>query len=146
MLIKTIKEAVKQFGCKLYSWAILENHFHILIYLTKASNLSKLMKAINGRSSRRLKRMLTTDDRLISLSSREWRVWYNYWDKGIRDEVDFYKHFNYIHHNSVKHGYVKDSKDYPFSSYNFWLIKKGKEWLDSCFEQYPIIDYTPDDK
>ncbi len=70
------------------------------------------------------------------------KVFQNYWDRCIRDEADFWKHFNYIHHNPIKHGCVKNMEDYKFSSYGFWLNKKGKGWLDSCFRLYPIVDFT----
>ena len=29
-----------------------------------------------------------------------------------------------------------------FAVYRQWITKKGKEWIDSCFETYPIIDFT----
>ncbi len=39
-----------------------------------------------------------------------------YWEHVIRDERDFRQHMNYIHYNPVKHGYVDNPKDWPFSS------------------------------
>ena len=39
-----------------------------------------------------------------------------YWEHAIRDERDFRQHMDYIHYNPVKHGYVDNPKDWPFSS------------------------------
>ena len=42
------------------------------------------------------------------------------------------------------HGYTKNMKDYKFSSYQYYLKIRGKEWLDDSFSTYPIIDFTKD--
>lgn len=41
-----------------------------------------------------------------------------YWEHTIRDEADLVAHVNYIHFNPVKHGYVSQVKDWPFSSFH----------------------------
>jgi putative transposase len=48
-----------------------------------------------------------------------------YWEHLIRDEHDFERHFDYIHYNPVKHGYVKCPKDWPYSSFHRWVNKGG---------------------
>ncbi len=70
------------------------------------------------------------------------KIFQNYWDRCIRDEADYYKHLNYILHNPFKHRYVSNMSDYIFSSYNKYLAKYGQEWVSSCFELYPIVDFT----
>lgn len=142
LLYNVIRDACKQYGCRIYSWVVLSNHYHILISVKRGEILPKLVKLIHGRSSRRLRKLQISEGRLISLPSGEWKVWFNYWEKAIEEEYDFWTRFNYIHHNPIKHGYVKEMKDYQFSSYNFWLKNKGQEWIDSCFWDYPIIDFT----
>lgn len=143
ILLNAINESVKQLKISLIAYVVLDNHYHLMIYLKRGAVLPKLMQLINGRSSRRLKSHHASEGRLISLPSGRGKVWRNYWDHGIRDEKDFWSHFNYIHHNPVKHGYTKRNKDYQFSSHNYWLKRKGREWVNSCFECYPIIDFTP---
>lgn len=71
-------------------------------------------------------------------------VWYQYLETVIRSEADFYRHLNYIHQNPVKHGYTKDMEKYQFSSYQYYLKEKGKEWLADCFREYPIVDFGPE--
>jgi hypothetical protein len=36
-------------------------------------------------------------------------------------------------------------EDWPFSSYRYYLRTKGKEWLDDCWQRYPVIDYLAGD-
>lgn len=60
-------------------------------------------------------------------------VWQRrFWEHTIEDEDDFQAHFDYIHWNPVKHGYVKCPRDWPHSSFHRW-VKAGvyeQDW--SC--------------
>jgi len=116
---------VKKYTLDLYAWVILNNHYHLLLSVKGKESIYKFIKSLHGKSAVEL-------NKLEKKSGR--KVWVNYWDHGIRDEEDFYLHFNYIHHNPVKHGYVKRMGDYKFSSYGDYRLKNSQEWLDSCFE------------
>ena len=72
--------------------------------------------------------------RLIkSYFTREWKkefpnqqqgMWQNrYWEHVVRNEKDFKNHFDYIHYNPVKHGFVSDPIDYLHSSYRYYVEK-----------------------
>lgn len=136
LLLNSLKAEFQKRGFELFAWVILDNHYHIEFKAKRAVDLSVIMNTVHGRVSYLINKIDGTQGR---------KVFQNYWDHGIRDEADFWKHFNYIHHNPVKHGYVKEMSDYKFSSYNYWLKKKGQDWIDSCFELYPIVDFTPQD-
>ena len=46
-------------------------------------------------------------------------VWQRrYWEHLIRDEEDYARHTDYIHWNPVKHGWAKQVKDWPYSSFH----------------------------
>lgn len=130
----SLKTEVQKHGYKMIAWVILDNHYHFLFRTIKSGYLSKMINQVHGFVSYQLNKINKTPGR---------KIFQNYWDRCMRDEADFWRRFNYIHHNPVKHGYVSRMEDYEFSSYNYWLKRKGKEWLNSCFETYPIIDYTP---
>jgi len=70
------------------------------------------------------------------------KLFQNYWDYCVRDRSDIYVRFNYIHHNPLKHHYVTSIADYEYSSFNYWRKHKGEDWIKSCFEDYPIFDFT----
>jgi len=135
-LLDSLKAEFRKRSYNLFAWVILDDHYHIEFRARKADDLSKIINAVHGQVSF----LINKAD-----NSRGRKVFQNYWDHSIRDEKDFWRHFNYIHHNPIKHGYVKNMEDYKFSSYNEWVNKEGKEWLNSCFELYPIIDFTPQD-
>jgi putative transposase len=49
-------------------------------------------------------------------------VWqHRFWEHTIEDESDFERHFDYIHYNPVKHGYVRSPSDWPYSSFHRWV-------------------------
>jgi putative transposase len=50
------------------------------------------------------------------------RLWQRgFWDHVIRDERDLARHFDYIHYNPVKHGYVTQPEAYTDSSFAEYL-------------------------
>lgn len=54
----------------------------------------------------------------------EQAVWQRrFWEHAIRDDDDFDHHFDYIHFNPVKHGYVAAPKDWPHSTFRDWVAK-----------------------
>lgn len=77
--------------------------------------------------------------RQVSLAYREnyWRAdWLNaskqkhrestrwqrrFWEHQIRDDNDFARHVDYIHHNPVRHGHVKIVADWPYSTFHRYV-------------------------
>ncbi len=136
MLRSVLREKAKLFGVTIYAYAIMDSHYHLLIGIAHGKNISAFVKGVNGKSAILLKKM----DKI-----QEKTIWYNYWDKCIKTENDFWTRFNYIHHNPVKHGNVLQMEEYEYSSYRLWLEKEGREWLDDAFGSYPIVDFTKED-
>lgn len=52
-----------------------------------------------------------------------------YWEHEIRNERDLRHHIDYIHYNPVKHGYVKQVVDWPYSSFHHY-VATGRLPLD----------------
>ena len=133
LLINGLKAEFRKQHFELVAWVVLDNHYHIEFKAGEAKVLSKIINLIHGKTSYLVNKLDCVRDR---------KVFQNYWDHCIRDEKDYYKHFNYIHHNPIKHGYKKEMEGYKFSSYNEWVSKYGVEWMESCFKLYPITDFT----
>lgn len=56
-----------------------------------------------------------------------------FWEHIIRDEIDYRNHFDYIHFNPVKHGYVENPASWEWSSFHRYL-KAGvyqEDWNDA---------------
>jgi len=52
-----------------------------------------------------------------------------FWEHTIRDDDDFKRCLDYGHWNPVKHGYVQQVKDWPWSSFHRW-VRLGEYELD----------------
>jgi putative transposase len=136
MLSRVIQQGIKKFNIRIFAYVVLDNHYHLLIKLESSKVLPGFIRNIHANSAR----LANIEDK-----ERGRDIWFNYWDHCIRGEADFWKHFNYIHNNPVKHNYVNNLNQlhlYKFSSYNQWVKKHNAEWIASCFAQHPIADFS----
>jgi len=80
----------------------------------------------------RFSRQIPATERISGSRARrsERGLWQRrYWEHVVRDERDYRRHMDDIHDNPVKHGYVDDPRDWPFSSLNR-LIAQGIDASD----------------
>ena len=103
---------------KLWAYAILPNHIHLLLQPAGGRNFSQIMNSTKSNFTKDYKAKHKIA-RSISLSLWQPR----FWDHIIRDGDDLERHFGYIHYNPVKHGLVARPEDYSHSSYRYWLEK-----------------------
>jgi len=105
------------FACAAHAWAAvawvaLPNHYHCLLLAPEeVGTLSRLLKSMHRFTARRWNKEDGAPGR---------QVWYQYWDTCIDSVGSFYARVNYIHHNPVKHGRVREPAEYPHSSYLRW--------------------------
>ncbi|WP_036254770.1 transposase, partial [Methylobacter sp. BBA5.1] len=67
---------------------------------------------------------LPATERLSAVRKRrgERGIWQRrYWEHMIRDERDYARHIDYIHVNPLKHGYVKQVADWPYSTFHRYV-------------------------
>jgi putative transposase len=114
----------------------LDDHYHLLLKTRRGKDLSRFFGQLHGSTSRQINLWDVATGR---------QIWHNYWDTCIRTEADLWARFNYVHNNPVKHGYVRQLEDWPFSSYHYYLRTEGEEWLRDCWLRYPVIDYLEGD-
>ena len=46
-----------------------------------------------------------------------------FWEHQIRDDHDYEIHMDYLHYNPVKHGLVKQVKDWPYSTFHRYVLE-----------------------
>ena len=134
-LSNTIKDILISYDYKLIGWVVLSNHYHLLCKSKIGEFIPGILRKIHSKSAIRINKSTNTSG----------KVWFNYWDKCIRNEESLYRHLNYIHLNPVKHGFVTQPQEYGFSSYNEYLTAKGEDWLLNMFTKYPVIDFMKND-
>lgn len=58
-------------------------------------------------------------------AKREKGIWQRrFWEHQIRDDADLQRHVDYVHFNPVKHGLVRQARDWPHSSFHHY-VKRG---------------------
>ncbi len=128
----SLLDFLRQDDMKLFAWCLLPNHYHLLIQCEKLLELSKSIGQLHGRTS-----FLWNGEE----NQRGMQVWHRCSDRAIRGENHFCATMNYIHHNPIKHGYVKKWQDWPFSSAQEFIERQGMERVKYLWERYPIYDY-----
>jgi len=109
---------------------VLPDHLHAMWTLPKGdANYPMRWSLIKAGFSRGIPK----DERRNSsrIAKGERGIWQRrYWEHLIRDDRDYENHMNYIHYNPVKHGLVKNVKDWPHSTFHRY-VREGvynKNW------------------
>jgi len=110
ILMRAVQQTQKRKPFDLVAYCILYDHLHVLISIPVGDRtFSQII--------RNIKRITTIEIRKL-LTKPELVIWQDrFWEHTIRDEEDLQHHFDYIHYNPVKHGYVEDYGDWAWSSF-----------------------------
>ncbi|MCW5589053.1 MAG: transposase [Legionellales bacterium] len=108
---------------------ILPDHFHTIWKLPEQdTNYSDRMRKIKSYFTLNLKK----SGIIISCNQRaEHQLWQRrFWEHTIFDETDYEEHVNYIHYNPVKHGWVNEVNQWPYSSFHQFVAQQllPKNW------------------
>jgi putative transposase len=100
---------------------VLPEHIHCLWELPSGdSDYSTRWRQIKSAFSRALPKV----EHISASRARknERGIWQRrFWEHTIRNDADYAAHFDYIHFNPVKHGWVKRVRDWPYSSFHRYV-------------------------
>jgi putative transposase len=127
--------AMAAIHAEVFGWVILPNHYHVLTCVGSLNLVSAALKQLHGATSR--------EWNLADQQTGKRRVWYKFTDRMIRNDAHFYMALNYVHINPVKHGYVSDPYDWPWSSLLTYAEAEGygREWLRGQWKAHPPGDF-----
>lgn len=117
---------------RIYAWCMLPNHYHVLVRTERIKELREQLGNFHGRTSFAWN---GEDDQRLR------KVWFNCFERPMKSERHFWATLNYVHHNPVSHGYVKQWTDWPWSSARNYLEEVGRERAGQIWLDYPILDY-----
>lgn len=113
LLRKSFKRAKEIYNFELFGCVILPDHIHLLLRPENIEDYPKIIRAIKYNFSHGF-----NDGGIAIPPYAKKQIWQNrYWEHTIKNDEDLYKHLDYIHYNPVKHGHVKNVKDWEFSSF-----------------------------
>ena len=123
----------KSFGIAIHNYCLMNNHYHLLIEIT-SENLSKFMRQLNMNYSIYFNKKYK---RTGHLWQGRFKSWY------VTDEAYLYTLMCYIEQNPLKANMVKDIKEYPYSSYHYFLNYKE---IPECLQNAWIVQNYKEDK
>ncbi len=122
-----IQEVRQSLPFTIEAWVLLPDHLHTIWTLPENDDNFASRWAVIKRSVSNRCRSLDGIEGAINDSHGkrgERRIWQRrFWDHLIRDEADLHRHFDYLHWNPVKHGYVKSVKEWPHSTFHRFVDK-----------------------
>lgn len=108
MLQSALLRTAIQFDVQLEAWAVFSNHYHFVAHTKrKDEGIKPMIARLHNNTATELNRMDGTPGR---------QVWFNFWETSLTFPNSYLARLNYVHQNAVKHGLVKDARDYPWCS------------------------------
>lgn len=124
---QVLKDALREVKHKrpftIDAFVLLPDHLHCIWTLPELdADYSTRWNIIKRQVSLQTRELKSTSLSESQLRRKELGLWQRrFWEHQIRDDHDFEKHVNYIHWNPVKHGYVKNVKDWLHSSFHSFV-------------------------
>ena len=122
--------------CKLYSYCLMPNHFHLVLQVRFNEELQKLWQKQEyspALSPKQLELKISkTFSNFFSSYTQSFNKVYNRMGSMfipsmktqlIEDNITFCKQVHYTHTNPVHHGFTKKMEDWPHSSYKIFFSK-----------------------
>lgn len=124
LLRDTVRAVRARYPFQIDAWVVLPEHMHAIWTLPSGeADFSIRWRLIKSGFSRGLAK--TEYRSKVRIAANERGIWQrHFWEHAIRDELDFERHVDYLHFNPVKHGYVAQVRDWPYSSFHLF-VKKG---------------------
>ena len=105
-----LKYAAK-YGWMLEAWAVFPNHYHFIAHSPEdadgAASLSVFLADFHQNSASWVNGLDSTRNR---------KVWHNFWETRLTYEKSYFARLNYVHQNAVKHGVVPVAAQYRYCS------------------------------
>lgn len=143
LLRKAYKQTKNKFSFEIESIVVLPDHIHMIIFPQQIKKYPEIIKCIKTYFSRNIDET-TLDDYELTQSKKDKKekdIWQRrYWEHTITDENDLKEHIDYIHYNPIKHGYVKQAKEWKYSTFNKY-VEMGlydENWCD--FNEYSGVN------
>jgi len=131
-LKNALREVMKTRPFTIDAFVLLPEHLHCIWTLPDGdADISSRWNIVKRLTSQSVREILPPGNSIMKKRG-ELSLWQRrFYDHLIRDEVDYERHFDYIHRNPVKHGYVKSVADWPYSSFHR-SVQQGIYTSDWC--------------
>jgi putative transposase len=100
-------ENAKKNDCWLQAWALLSNHYHLVVACDAGEHVKKMIQRFHTESAIDINRRD---------GARGRHVWFQYRDTRLTFEASWLPRLRYTHENAVHHGLARVATQYPWCS------------------------------
>lgn len=119
--LREVKKYKEKFKIKIYHYCIMPTHYHFLLEPSTFESLAKFMQAL----------MLVYAQYVQREYNRIGHIWQERYKSSVVEKEDYFNRCSYyIENNPRRAGLVKDLKDWPWSSYQFYAFGKFDSNID----------------
>jgi putative transposase len=115
-----------------FAWCVLPNHYHVLVEEADIKRLIYQFGRLHGRTSHTWN---------AEEHHRGRKVFFRAVERAMRSDRHYWATLNYVHHNPVRHGYVRHWSDWPWSSAAEYLAQTGASEAERVWLEYPLHEY-----
>ena len=117
ILRQAVRATMETRPFRIDAWVVMPDHMHCVWTLPEGdAEYAQRVQSIKARFSRQLP---MGPRRASHVARREKGIWQRrFWEHHIRDTTDFENHIAYCWHNPIKHGFVDNVRDWPYSSWH----------------------------
>jgi len=120
LLRESFRMSKTRYSYKIEAIVILPDHFHLIITPDVSTDYPKIIRAIKYHFSKYIEPKYYEH---LEQSNSRWKrgskpIWQKrYYEHTIRNQKDLSEKVEYMYNNPVKHQYVKNLKDWKYSSF-----------------------------
>jgi putative transposase len=115
LLCEMLMKVCLDSGWILQAWAVFPNHYHFVAESASPANLSTTIRRLHSLTARAVNERDQKAGR---------KVWFQYWDTLLTDQISYLARLRYVHENAVHHGVVARAANYPWCS-AAWFERKA---------------------
>lgn len=143
VLLESMQYCKNNLGLKVYAYAIMTNHVHVIWQARKGYSLIQIVQSFKRQTTKDIKQVIRLDSRKYILglikTSKYKRSSFQLWQENnypevIEDEKFMKVKLDYIHNNPVKKGYVSRPESWQYSSASNYAGEKVNAFNVDLFE------------
>lgn len=126
ILRTAFKNVLKLYKFEIIAICVLPEHIHMILHPKNIDSYPQIISSIKYYFSRNVGQVCPTDNLKIGYKNKREKGIFQrrYYEHTIKNEIELNNQINYIHYNPVKHGLVKNVKDWRYSSF-CKFVKQG---------------------
>jgi putative transposase len=123
-LLRRIKQYARSLKIAVIAYCLMSNHYHLLLRQDGDTPISVLMQRVFNSYTKAYNKRYGRQGTLFEGSYRATHV----------DQEEYLRHVcRYIHANPVRHGFVEQVDDWPYSNYHEWVGTREGMLVDRAF-------------